>query len=109
LLLPVLIFLLAWKWIRSDEIAAGGIKIFGSILLTLALSAGLSFAPLHLFSGSIPIGGTFGLVLARFLVDALNLTGALLATITAIVIGFYLVSTFTLSKLGEWFAEPLAW
>ena len=44
-------------------------RVFGSILLTLALSAGFSFVPLHLFSGVIPVGGTFGLVLARSLVD----------------------------------------
>ena len=57
----------------------------------------------------VPIGGTFGLALARYLVDSLNLTGALLLTVTATVIGVYLVSTFTLAKLGEWFAGPLAW
>ena len=45
-LFPLLTFLLSWKWIRSEELQAGGVKIFGSILLTLALSAGLSFAPL---------------------------------------------------------------
>ena len=108
-LFPLLTFLLSWKWIRSDDIAAGGIKIAGSILLTLALSAGFSFAPIHLFGGIIPIGGTFGLALARNLVESLNLTGALLLTLTSIVISVYLVSTFTLAKLGEWFAGPIAW
>ncbi len=108
-LFPLLMFLLSWKWIRSDEIVAVGIKIAGSVLLLLALSAAFSFAPLHLFSGMVPIGGTFGLALARYLVDSLNLTGALLITVTATVIGVYMVSTFTLAKLGEWFAGPLAW
>ena len=60
-LFPLLTFLLSWKWIRSEELQAGGVKIFGSILLTLALSAGLSFAPLRLFAGTIRIGGTLGL------------------------------------------------
>jgi DNA segregation ATPase FtsK/SpoIIIE, S-DNA-T family len=108
-LFPLLTFALAWKWIRSDEIVGGGIKTFGSILLTLAFSAGFSFLPLHLFDGLIPIGGTFGLTLARFLVDSLNQTGAALATATTIIISIYLVSTFTVSKLGEWFASPIAW
>jgi S-DNA-T family DNA segregation ATPase FtsK/SpoIIIE len=107
-LFPLLSFLLAWKWIRSDDIAAGGIKFAGSVLLTLALSAGFSFAPLHLFGGMIPIGGTFGLALARYLVDGLNLTGALLVTLTTILISVYLVSTFTVAKLAEWFAGPMA-
>jgi S-DNA-T family DNA segregation ATPase FtsK/SpoIIIE len=107
-LFPLLTFLLAWKWIRSDDIAAGGVKLVGSILLTLALAAGFSFAPLHLFGGMIPIGGTFGLALARYLVDGLNITGALLVTLTTIVISVYLVSTFTLAKLAEWLARPIA-
>ena len=45
-LFPLLIFLLSWKWIRSEELQAGGVKIFGAILLTLALSAALLLRPL---------------------------------------------------------------
>ncbi len=108
-LFPLLTFLLSWKWIRSEELQAGGIKIFGSILLTLALSAGLSFAPLRLFGGTIPIGGTLGLTLANYLLDSLNVIGALLITLTAIVISVYMVSTFTLATLAGWLAGPVAW
>src|SRR4029077_16847122 len=108
-LFPLLAFLLSWKWIRSEELEAGGIKIFGSILLTLAISAAFSFVPFHLFDGTIRIGGTLGLVIANYLVDSLNVTGALLFTLTAVVISLYLVSTFTLSMLADWFARPLAW
>ena len=108
-LFPLLTFLLSWKWIRSEELEAGGVKIFGSILLTLALSAGLSFAPLRLFAGTIRIGGTLGLTLANYLVDSLNVIGALVVTLTAIVISVYLVSTFTLATLAGWLAGPMAW
>ena len=41
--------------------------------------------------------------------DSLNLAGAVLFTATAVIVSVYLVSTFTLAKLGEWFAGPLAW
>jgi len=108
-LFPLLTLLLSWKWIRCDELQAGGVKVFGSILLTLALSAGLSFAPWRLFAGTIPIGGTLGLTLANYLVDSLNVIGALLVTLTAIVISVYLVSTFTLATLAGWLAGPSAW
>jgi S-DNA-T family DNA segregation ATPase FtsK/SpoIIIE len=108
-LFPLLSFLLSWKWIRSEELEAGGVKIFGSILLTLAISAAFSFVPFHLFDGTIRIGGTLGLTLANYLVDALNVTGALLITLTAVVISVYLVSTFTLATLGGWLAGPLGW
>jgi S-DNA-T family DNA segregation ATPase FtsK/SpoIIIE len=109
LLFPLLTFLLSWKWIRSEELEAGGIKIFGSILLTLAVCAGLSFVPLRLFGGTIRIGGTLGLTVANYLVDSLNVIGALVATLTAIVISVYLVSTFTLATLAGWLAGPAAW
>ena len=108
-LFPLLTFLLSWKWIRSDELQAGGVKVFGAVLLTLALSAGLSFAPLRLFAGTIRIGGTLGLTLASYLVDSLNVTGALVVTLTAMVISVYLVSTFTLATLAGWLAGPAAW
>jgi S-DNA-T family DNA segregation ATPase FtsK/SpoIIIE len=108
-LFPLLTFVLAWKWIRSEEIQAGAVKIIGSVLLTLSASAALSFAPVRLFGGYIAIGGTLGLILASYLVDSLNLAGALLFTATTVIVSLYLVSTFTVSKLSAWFAGPIGW
>src|SRR5439155_4981429 len=71
--------------------------------------AGLSFAPVHLFGGAIQVGGTLGLIVATYLVDSLNVAGALLATLTALIVSVYLVSTFTLAKLALWLAGPAAW
>jgi S-DNA-T family DNA segregation ATPase FtsK/SpoIIIE len=102
-------FLLAWRWIRSEELQAGAAKVIGFVLLTLSLAGGLSLLPLHLYGGSVPIGGTLGLLLANYLVDNLNPTGALLATLVTVTISLYLVSTFTLGKLAGWFAGPLGW
>jgi S-DNA-T family DNA segregation ATPase FtsK/SpoIIIE len=108
-LFPLLAFLLSWRWIRSDEVEAGGMKIAGSILLTLSLCASLSFLPLRLFGGTVRIGGTLGLALARDLVDSLNLAGALLATLTVMVISTYLVSTFTVATMTGWLAVVAKW
>src|SRR5450432_448519 len=108
-LFPLMAFLLSWKWIRSEELEAGTAKIVGFVLLTLSLAGFLSFLPLHFFDGSVPLGGTIGLVLSNYLVDNLNPTGALLATLTIVIISLYLVSTFTLAKLAGWLAGPLAW
>ena len=109
---PILLFGLAWKWIQSDEVEAGAIKLCGTVLLLLSLTAAVSFAPkLTLFSGTIPIGGLLGMVLAHYLMHALNPTGAILLTLTALIVSVYLVSTFsmsnTASKLAVWFAGPL--
>jgi S-DNA-T family DNA segregation ATPase FtsK/SpoIIIE len=88
---------------------AGGVKIAGSLLLTASVCAALSFTPLRLFGGNIRIGGTLGFSLAAWLVDSLNVAGALLATATVGIVSIYLVSTFSLAMLGEWLARPLAW
>jgi DNA segregation ATPase FtsK/SpoIIIE, S-DNA-T family len=109
LLIPLLTFLLAWRWIRSEEVEAGAIKMLGSVLLTLGACAALSFLPWRMFGGGVTVGGAIGLVLARYLIDTLNLAGALLATITTVIISIYLVSSFTLAKLGAWLAGPSAW
>ena len=105
---PILLFGLAWKWVRSDELEAGAIKLCGTLLLLLSLTAAVSFAPrLTLFSGAIPIGGLLGMLLAHYLIHALNPTGAILLTVTTLIVSVYLVSTFTMSKLAVWFAGPL--
>jgi S-DNA-T family DNA segregation ATPase FtsK/SpoIIIE len=109
LLFPFLIFALAWKWIRSDEVRAGAVKVIGSVLLTLSLCAALSFAPWRMFAGNIPLGGTLGYIVLTRLVDSLNVAGAIVATATTVIVAVYLVSTFALAKLVAWFAVPAAW
>jgi S-DNA-T family DNA segregation ATPase FtsK/SpoIIIE len=108
-LFPLLTFLLAWRWIRSEEIEAGAVKLAGTLTLTLSACAALSFTPWRLFSGNIRIGGTLGFAIATYLVDSLNLAGALVVTATAVIISVYLVSTFTLATLSGWLAAPMAW
>jgi len=105
---PMLLFGLAWKWVRSDELEAGAIKLCGTLLLLLSLTAAVSFTSrLTLFSAAIPIGGLAGMLLAHYLMHALNPTGAILLTVTTLIVSVYLVSTFTMSKLALWFAGPL--
>ena len=50
--------------------------MFGSLLLTFSLCAALSFLPWSLFGGGVRLGGIFGLELATWLVDSLNVAGA---------------------------------
>ncbi|MGO9257321.1 MAG: DNA translocase FtsK [Bryobacteraceae bacterium] len=107
-LLPLLTFLLAWKWIRSDALEAPAVKLAGSAMLTLGACAALSFLPLRLFGGVIRIGGTLGFATASYLVDSLNIPGALVVTGTVVIVSIYLVSSFTLAKLSDWLVRPRA-
>ncbi|HEX3880140.1 MAG TPA: DNA translocase FtsK [Bryobacteraceae bacterium] len=108
-LLPLLTFLLAWRWIRSEDVEAGAIKLAGTVTLTLSACAALSFLPWRMFSGNIRIGGTIGYAIANYLVDTLNMAGAVLFTVTGVIISLYLVSKFTIAQLGEWLAGPIGW
>jgi DNA segregation ATPase FtsK/SpoIIIE, S-DNA-T family len=107
---PLLAFLLAWKWIRSEEVEAPVAKLFGTVLLVSSACAGGSlFGTWRLYNHTIAIGGVLGIALADYLLANLNLAGAIVATATSLVVSVYLVSTFTLSKLAQWFAGPIAW
>jgi S-DNA-T family DNA segregation ATPase FtsK/SpoIIIE len=107
--LPLLTFVLAWRWIRSEPLEAGLAKIAGAILLTASLCTGLAFAPVRIMGGTVRIGGMIGYTLATFLVSALNVAGALVAVATGLVLSVYLVSSFTLDRLGAWLAIPAGW
>jgi len=45
---------------------------------------------------------------AHWLAAALNKAGAVLITVTGMIVSVYLASTFTLSKLHDWFGGPLS-
>ncbi|HKW99048.1 MAG TPA: DNA translocase FtsK 4TM domain-containing protein [Bryobacteraceae bacterium] len=107
LLLPLCSFLLGWKWIRSEAIDSPGVKLAGFLMLGFSLCAGLGEGPeLHVFG--LPASGVIGMLLAQSLISALNRAGAVIVTITGAIVSIYLVSTFTLSKLPDWFGGPLA-
>jgi hypothetical protein len=48
------------------------------------------------------------MLIADYLVSAMNRTGALIATTACSVIAVYLISTFEVAMLRRWFAGPIA-
>ncbi|HEY4362839.1 MAG TPA: DNA translocase FtsK [Bryobacteraceae bacterium] len=105
---PVLICALGWKWVTSSPVEAPWVKVCGAILLTEASCAALGLIPdWRPISGVIPAGGMLGMVLADFLNATMNLTGAILITAACWIVSLYLVSTFEMAKLAEWFRAPL--
>ena len=107
LLLPSCAFLLGWKWIRSEAIEDPGVKLTGFILLGCSIAAAMGQAPrLNVFG--LPASGLIGMLLAHALVGALNSAGAVLVTLTTLIVSVYLVSTFSLARLEDWFAGPIA-
>jgi DNA segregation ATPase FtsK/SpoIIIE, S-DNA-T family len=107
---PVLLLALAWKWLRSQALEAQVIRVAGSSMFVLSICTALSFGPRwRLFGGVVAPGGLLGTLLAEYLVDAMNLTGAIMLTGIALIVSVYLVSTFEVAKLEQWFRGPIEW
>ena len=106
--LPLLILMLAWRWLRGSAIAApwarlaGGFAWVGSTCTALGL-----FKDWHPVAAAIPAGGLIGLVAADYIESKMNLTGAVLATGAVWILSLYLISTFEMSRLPAWFAAPV--
>jgi S-DNA-T family DNA segregation ATPase FtsK/SpoIIIE len=108
-LLPPIVFVLAWKWVRSEAVEAAWIKVGGNLMLVASLCGGVSLvgSSWTMFGGAVRVGGIAGVVVAGWLLRAFNLTGALILTSTCFVVSIYLVSTFSMATLARWFAGPV--
>jgi S-DNA-T family DNA segregation ATPase FtsK/SpoIIIE len=108
--IPVLIVLLAWRWVRSSAMESPVIKAAGSVLLLASSCTAFALLPFgRPIGGVIAAGGLLGVVTAGYLIQNMNVAGAAILTAAALVVSIYLVSTFTMRKLAVWFAGPLAW
>ncbi len=107
--LPVLLWLLAWKWIRSASIEAAGVKVFGSVVLFLSISTALSIRPFfHPWNGAFSSGGVIGILIAASLMSSLNVAGTVLLTGICLILSLYLISKFSMAVVARRFAGPLA-
>jgi DNA segregation ATPase FtsK/SpoIIIE, S-DNA-T family len=106
---PVLLFALAWKWLRSEAIAAQVIKLIGASAFVLGVCTAFSLGPQwHPFAGAVSAGGLIGTLCADYLLSNFNATGAILVTASGLILSLYLVSSFSMAKLASWLAGPIA-
>jgi S-DNA-T family DNA segregation ATPase FtsK/SpoIIIE len=107
--IPVLLWLLGWKWIRSAAIDAPFIKSAGSAMFIGSTCTAFGLLNWKPIAGSVPAGGVAGSVMADYLISTMNITGALLITAASWIVSLYLVSTFEISRLAVWFGPPIQW
>jgi DNA segregation ATPase FtsK/SpoIIIE, S-DNA-T family len=106
--IPLLLWMLAWRWVRSAEIDAPVVKVIGSGMLLLSICSGLSLLPAwHPWNGAFSAGGIIGVLLADSLLTLLNLTGAALLTGICLILSIYLISTFSMATFAKWLVGPL--
>ena len=106
--IPLLLWMLAWRWIRSEDVKNPWVKISGSILFFLSVCTALSLATeWRPWNGAFSSGGMIGLLLADALRASLNMTGAVLLTGMGLILSLYLISTFSMAKLAVWLRGPL--
>ena len=109
-LLPLLLGMLAMRWLRSRKVedpllkaaAAAGLLAFASALLAL------SPWPLR-WVHAVPIEGLLGRLLGDLLIRYLNYTGAFIVALTAIAAALYLSTAFSLSHLRIWLPTRLTY
>jgi DNA segregation ATPase FtsK/SpoIIIE, S-DNA-T family len=110
--LPVMLWLLAWKWIRSRDIQAAAVKVFGAVVLFLSISTALSIRPFwRPWNGAFSAGGVVGILIADSLVSSLNVLGTMLFTGICLILSLYLISAFSMAAFmataARWLAGPL--
>jgi DNA segregation ATPase FtsK/SpoIIIE, S-DNA-T family len=108
-LLPVHIWALGWKWVRSSQIESPWFRIFGSLALWFCVSTACGLIPKPwLISGSINPSGIVGMVVSDFLLSRFEVAGAAIITVASGIIALYFASTFEVSTLMRWLSGPIA-
>ncbi|MGH9788511.1 MAG: DNA translocase FtsK, partial [Candidatus Acidiferrales bacterium] len=100
--LPVLLFVLAVQWFRSAAVESPAARVGGVLLLLFSLTSLLALIPAAPSAfGLLPPGGALGALLALGLTYVLNIPGAFIIAISALIVGAYLVVPFSLRDSTE--------
>jgi len=102
-LLPVMLFFLAIRWLRTHPVENPLVKAAGSVALLTFVSALLALLPWPMrVARAIPVEGLLGRLVGDLLVHYLNFVGAYIVALTAIAAALYLSTAFSLSSLRLW-------
>ena len=108
-LLPLFIWVLGWKWIRSSAIRAPFFRLIGAIALWLAVSGAFGLIPnWRPIRGGLAASGIAGRLLADYLVAHVNPVGAVIISVASGLIALYLLTSFEVALLSRLFRAPLS-
>ncbi len=108
-LLPLHIWALGWKWVRSSPIESPWFRVIGSLALWFCLSTACGLIPRPwLIGGAVLPSGIVGMVLSDFLLARFDVAGSAIVTVGAGIVALYFASTFEVSTLMRWLRGPIA-
>ena len=108
-LLPVHIWALGWKWLRSSSIESPWFRVVGSVGLWLSIASGLcAFSTRPIDRRRHPAKRAAGIVLAGALTSRFDIAGAAIITAALGIVSIYFATSFELSTLQRWLSGPIA-
>jgi S-DNA-T family DNA segregation ATPase FtsK/SpoIIIE len=107
-LLPVGIFLLGYRWFRSEPMDSPAIKVAGYSMLVLMAPTLLTLWRVPEVRGAIPPGGLLGHLVSAGLRAAFNTVGANLVALAIFFAALFLTTRFSFIETHEWLRGPLS-
>lgn len=108
-LLPLLVGMLGWCWIRSRELSSPLTRVAGYTMMALSLSGGLTLLRVpNPHDDAFSAGGSLGYVTASSLSALLNTAGAALTLLALFMLSLYLVSKFSMSRFSAGLENGIA-
>jgi S-DNA-T family DNA segregation ATPase FtsK/SpoIIIE len=107
-LLPVGIFLLGYRWFRSEPMDSPAIKLAGYSMLVLMAPTLLTLWHVPEVRGAIPPGGLLGHLVSVGLRAAFNAVGANLVALAIFFVALFLTTRFSFIETHEWLRGPLS-
>jgi S-DNA-T family DNA segregation ATPase FtsK/SpoIIIE len=113
-MVPLLLGVLGWTWLRSRPAGSPTAKVSGVLLYLVFAPAIFGLIPGHLrWMHALPLEGLTGRLVVDTLVQYLNFPGAAIVIVSMVVIALYLSTTFSFGTAQQWmairFAFALAW
>src|SRR6202049_3407490 len=107
-LLPVGIFLVGYRWFRSEPMDSPAIQVAGYTMLVLMVPALLTLWHMPEVRGAIPPGGLLGHLVSAGLLAGFNSVGANLVALTIFFVALFLTTKFSFIETHEWLRGPLS-
>ena len=110
LLLPILLGMLGWSWLRSRATPAPWAKVTGVALYAIFGPAFFALLPGHLhWRQAVPVEGLTGRLLFDLLVGYLNFPGTCVIVLSVLAVSLYLTTAFSFTSTRAWLAVQLSY